>query len=185
MIACIQSEFDPKLDVKEVTHKGIRGEIYEAFLQAYEARLWVDASPEEIELWLSDTKNLRRFMQEFNLEEQYFTKYQQTLTDSVLYAPGVFESGILKLKIDTFTVQTRGNRAFNTRVYLVGLGKLVLVELHIKPEARGSLATIRFTGEIPAGASPDFMNMMLFAANIPEILQEKLLLIKKELEGEG
>lgn len=183
-IASIQSEFDPKINIQEVTEKGLRGEPFEKFLQSHEARVRVNAPPEKVEAWVTDPKYIPIYLKEINVEESSLVQFQQAPKDAIVYAPAVLDIGFLRPKADVFNIkkEREGGKGFITRMYLTIYNMISVSELEIQPDAGGSLLRMKMIFEIPTNISSDMMEVMLFSTGIPKLLQEKVMIIKEGVE---
>lgn len=182
MVAHIQADFDPGLDPREITSRGIRGDYGEVFLQNYEVRGWTSAGPDEIEKWLLQPDNSSAFLEEFHVERKYYERFQKMEYQEVLHAPAVFESGVLRMKTDVFPMKNRKGRVFNIRVFLPALEQIVYFDLEAVPERGGSMITAKVCGEVPGAGDDKGMDFLIFAAGIPRMMQEKLMMVKNGVE---
>jgi hypothetical protein len=181
LLTLIQAEFDPSLDVDDVLSRGLRGNLSQTLLLDQSAQVWVQARPEEVKDWVVKKENLRRIMEGFKIEERYYEKVQNSTAGSVIYAPVVFEAGLLKIDVETVALRMENL----VRIYLATFGTMAYIESEVSPRQGGTLLKIRFGGEIPAGSSAQAMNMMMFAGGIPAILQDKVLMIKRGVEAQS
>lgn len=185
IVASIQSEFDPEINVQEVTRKGLRGEPFEKFLQCHEARLWINAPPKDIEAWYTTPKNVAFILPEIGVEESYLIQYQQVPYDTMIYTPAVLKMGLLRPKADIYNIkkEREGGKGFVGRIYVVVYDIISFIEMEVQPDAGGSLLTLRMMFELPNNTSGDMMDMLLFSTEIPKLLQKKSIMIKKGVEG--
>jgi hypothetical protein len=179
IMTLIQAGFDPALDVDEVLSRGLRGELSETMLMGQRAEVWVQARPEEVKDWVIEKENLRRVMEGFKIDESYYQAVQDSAEGSVIYAPAVFEAGLLKIDVGTFSLRMENV----IRTYVATFAGVAYIETEVSPHQGGTLLRMKFVGEVPAGGSTEVMNMMIFAGGIPRILQDKLLMIKREVEA--
>jgi len=54
MLADLQTRFDPSLNAQKLVANGLRGEAYETVLQIQEAAVYIEASPQKVESWLTN-----------------------------------------------------------------------------------------------------------------------------------
>jgi len=181
IMTLIQAEFDPALDVDEILSRGLRGELSETMLMGQRAEVWIQARPDEVKDWVIKKENLRRIMEGFKTDDRYYEAVQDSAEGSVIYAPAVFEAGLLKIDVGTFSLRMENV----IRTYVATFGSVAYIETEVSPHQGGTLLTMKFVGEIPAGGSTEVMNMMMFAGGIPRILQDKLLMIKREVEAQS
>ena len=181
MLAKIQAHFDPSLDPEELVALGIRGEIYDALFQVHEARTWIDASAEQVLNWVTKAENGKKILSELTIDEHHFTMLEKAAIGETIYAHSLFEAGLLKAKIDLFTVKKEDS----LRMYYSVLGQMGFIEFQAEPENGGSLVTARITMEIPGPLSPQGMEQLMFATGIHKMLLERLVLIKTEVEKTG
>ena len=102
-----------------------------------------------------------------------------------VYAPAMFERGIVKTKMDIFAVKKTNGKSKTLRMYIVAYGTMAYIELDMEHENRGSILTGKMVFEIPSSVSPDRMDLTFLLTRIPQLTQEKVLIIKKGVEGEG
>jgi hypothetical protein len=185
LMAFVQSEFDPELDVKELTEKGLRGELYEAFIQADEASVWVDASPNEVVQWMAN--NFESYLPEMKTKEGCipFTEFVKMPEGQVMRCPAEFEFLNLKFDIDTFFTWREKSEESICRIYAQGLGLMGLMQLGITPEAGGTRLECIIGIEIPGSASHRIMDIIMALTAIPKREREFLLDIKRGVEGVG
>jgi hypothetical protein len=181
VMTLVQAEFDPGLDVGEALSHGLRGELAETLLLGHRAEVWVDASPEEVKDWVVQPENLSRILEEFEIEDKYYVDFHDSTPGEVIYAPSVFDAGILKTGVETFSLRMEDY----IRVNMVAFGSIAYVHAEVSPERGGTRLSMMFVGEIPGGGSAEVMNMMVYAGGIPQVLQEKVLLIKRGAEIRG
>jgi len=185
IMAAVQSEFDPELDIKKLTEKGVRGEIYETLLQDLEVRVWVDASPEEVGAWITGPDHLEVLLPEIKPTEPISIEFQRASPGEVIYSPATFEQGIMRLKMGLFLMKGKKGGIFEVRIYAVYLGYVGFLEMEATPERGGSLFQARVVSEIPESVSAEAMDLLLLAIRIPQMLQERAWLIKQEVEKAG
>jgi len=181
VLTLVQAEFDPALDVEDVLSRGLRGELFQTLLLGHQAEVWVDASPEEVKDWVVEPENLSRVMEEFKIEDQYYVEFHQSTPGEVIYAPAVFEAGILKVGVDTFSLRMEDY----IRIHMVAFNSVAYIHSEVSPDRGGTLLTMKFIGEVPGGGSPEIMKVMVYAGGIPRVLQEKVLIIKRGVEIQG
>jgi hypothetical protein len=185
IMAFVQAEFDPELDVKELTGKGLRGEDYEAFFQAHEASVRVDADPENVAQWI--VNHLDSSMPEIKLKGDCssYKVFAELSEDEVRHCPASLEFVKVKVDIDTFlTWRTEGKERIY-RVYLQGLDRIGFYQLEVGPEARGSRVKCMVMTDIPGAASARMMDIMMAFVAMPKRVRELLLDIKQGVEGIG
>jgi|GEM_PF-3156128 len=182
MVARLQAHFDPSLDADELVAAGPRGEIFEEFLQVHETQVWIDASPEEIDAWMREPENLSLFTPGLKIETQYLSQWQQAPTGIVVYVPAIFNAGLLKLKPDLFFVKNETGNESVIRIIAVAFGRFALCDVELKPYKGGTLTNFKLVHEIPAFASIERMDLMLFLTQFPQFMQETVLRIKKGVE---
>jgi hypothetical protein len=188
LLAVVQSEFDRELDlqdIKELTEKGPRGEIYESLLQAYDVRVWVNAPPEKVGGWLTDPDHLDVFLSEIKAAEPISREFQGASPGEVIYSPATFEQGIMKVKMSLFLMKGKKAGIFEARIYAVTLGYIGLLEMEATSERGGSLFRARLISEIPESGSAETMDLLLLAMRIPQMLQERAWLVKQGVEKPG
>jgi len=185
LMAGIQAHFDPSLNPADLVAKGLRGESYEGMFQSYTAQVGVDASPQAIAKWVSDVKNYGEVFGDLKFSEPITRSYQDMAVGEVVAAPAHFQMGPFKFKIDTFMVKTERKNGSVARLYMVAYGNIALADMVITPDRGGSLIKARMFTEVPSDPSAETMDLFLFGTRIPQVLADKVLAIKKGVEGAG
>jgi hypothetical protein len=184
VLTLIQAEFDPELDVEKVTAKGLRGELYETLLQADEASIWVNASPEEVAEYI--VTNLESYLPEMKLEEECnLEEFINMQEGQIIHCPAAFKFLSLNLDLDTFFNWIEKDKNHVLRVYAPGRENLVFVDFSATPEAGGSRVQAVVVNEIPGPTSQRLVDIMMALAAIPKHLRRELLDIKQGVEGVG
>ncbi len=185
IIAKIQAHFDPSLDVEELLSFGLRGESYEAMLQAYDSRIWVDSPPEEVESWVLDPDNFSMILKEFSVERDTTTRFQQMPAGEVLYIPASLHLGAIRNSTDLFAVKDKKGRETIYRLYFTLLNNLGMMEFRLGPERGGTLINYFMAHEIPSSITSEAMEVILFTTGVPKLLKKRGLMIKNGVEGVG
>ncbi len=184
-LAYIQSEFDPEVNVKDLTGRGLRGELYHEFIQAYEASIWINSSPEKVAQWL--IKESETYMPEIRIKGDCnsFNAFNQISAHEVKYCPASYEFGILEGDLETFLIWMEKNNKRIYRIYLQGMGQFGLIRFITAPEAGGCRLSCFVAVEIPGSAAPRVMELMVAIADIPQRLNTLISAIKHGVEGTG
>jgi hypothetical protein len=185
MLAKIQAHFDPTLDPNELVSLGLRGEMYEALFQETEAQVFTRASRAEAAQWVLEANNFQRILPEFQVKEEDVAKLLQAERGSVVYFPVTYKSGMLELPTDVFTILSEDKNDPIIKSYFVISGYISVVELKTETTAGGVMITASFKNEVPGAMSSAGMDLMLLAAGIPKLLEERILMIKQGVEGQG
>ncbi len=183
----VQAHFDPDMDPDEVLALGLQGESYQTLFQVYESRVWVDASPREVEEWLARPENTPLLLQGLrakSADQDYLTIFHQTPVGEVIYFPAVME-GPLKVELDTFNVKESADKITNERLYWTGPGIVGMMLRELQPEAGGTGIRWKFISEMPGPMSPAAMDLMFTLAQVPKRMQEMMMQIKTGVEKLG
>jgi hypothetical protein len=184
-MAIVQTEFDPSLDVKEVTGKGLRGESYKKFFQANEASVWINAGPEEVVEWMAD--NFESYLPEIKMSPHCpsLAEFLNMPEGDVMYCPADLEFLNLNFDASTFFIQRKKVSESIYRMYFQGLGEVGWIRVTVAPETGGTRVQGRVAIEIPGSTSPQIMDIMVALGAIPKHLRRALLDIKQGVEGTG
>ncbi len=185
MLAAIQSYFDPSLDPKQLVAVGLRGEPYDAVMQAHEVQTWVNAPPEDVEAWVTDPDNAEVYLRELKMEKENIIRFQQAPPEEVVHYEAGLQAGAIRTRTDLFGVKRKKGRELTMRLYYTVYGNIGLLELHTRPDAGGTLVTSRMVFEIPGSGSPEAVEIIFFATGLQKLLRERVLMIKQGVEGAG
>jgi hypothetical protein len=194
IMALIQTEFDPELDTKQLTEKGIRGEAYEEFLQAYECSIWINALPENLIAHVLEPDNMQKILDVGQVEGMAECIYEQENRRLWANEEGVpfFCPIIVKLagfewKADTFLIINPNNpQDFLTIYGAASVADIVFKEqLVAQPEEGGARARMIVVVEPPGHATPNIMDMFISISGVPKWIEKLLLDIKAKVEGIG
>jgi hypothetical protein len=183
-IALVQSNFDPELDAKQLTEKGLRGELYKEFFQADEASIWMNAGQEEVAEYI--ITNLESYLPEMKIKDECNLKEFMNMQEGqILHCPAVFEFLNLNMNVDTFFTWVEKDKNYILRAYAPGRQNLIFIDFSISPEAGGSLVNAIIYNEIPEPGARGVMDIMMALAAVPKRLGKALLDIKQGIEGVG
>jgi hypothetical protein len=184
-MAIIQSEFDPDLDVKELTGKGLRGELYDMFLQAHEASVWVAASPDDACQWI--IRNMDQCLPEIRIKGDCssYRVFEELSGDEIRHCPGKLKFLNLAVDVNTFLMRVKEGKESIHRIYLQGLDRMAYFQLGVSPEAGGSRVRCLVVMDIPESASPKLMDIMMAFVAMPKHVRDLILDIQSGLEGVG
>jgi len=185
VLTLIQAEFDPELDVEKVTAKGVRGELYETFLQGYETSVWVDAEPDEVAQWI--IANLDSCNPEIKIKGDCgsYSVFAQLSEEEVRHCPAALEFGNIELDTNTFLIWRTEGKERIYRVYLQGLDRIAFFQYEVSPEGGASRVGCMVVTEIPGATSLRIMDIMMALTSIPKRMREALVNIKQGVEGVG
>ena len=192
LLANLQSEFDPELDVRKATEKGLRGQIYEAFLQGHEASVWVDASPREVKEWIfTNPENVNDLIPNLRLKGECIDSPETMMSHSqeLVCCPSSYRIGDMEAEATALSKgEWEGENVFDTYVYsvwVIVLDTLIRAQLIIEEQGSGSRVKMIFASELPGPSNPEATDMIITISGIPGRAQEILLNIKAGVEGEG
>ncbi len=183
LLARLQAEFDPELEVRELLEKGPTGKEYKAILQVYETQVWINADPEKVKKWLIDPPNGPVIIGEFKVDPSYFERMNAASPREFIYSDGYLEVANLKSQAHVFTTRDERGKSRYFRMYMVALNTLGLLKIDIEPDAGGSILTSKMMFEVPSSASSKGIDFLFILAGLPERLQQRVLLIKNGVEA--
>jgi hypothetical protein len=190
MLANLQSEFDPEFDVRKATEKGLRGQMYDAFLQGHETSVWVEASPLRVKEWIfGKPDNLNNLVPNLSFEEEYFDGPEAMTAhpENLLYSPAIYRIRGMETEA---TALSKGEWEgdFDIYVYsvwIIVLDTLIKEQLTIEEQGSGSRVKIISAFELPGPSNPEATDMIITISGIPERAEDILLNIKAGVEGDG
>jgi hypothetical protein len=193
-VAFIQSEFDPELDVKELTEKGLRGEVYEEFLQAHDVSVWINASPQNVTRNVmapdkfQDIVNMTQAegLSECLYEPENRRRWEKDAGEPIFCPAAVPLAGV-KWKFDSFTIINLDNPQGFLTIYGVAAAadKIFKGQLAAQPEKGGTRARMTVAIELPGSATPNLMSTIVMISGLPQWMGKLLLDIKAKVEGIG
>jgi len=170
-----QAHFDPSLTEQELLEKGNRGEFYDAFYQAHQLGVWINASPKKVAEYLKDPHH---WQVKQDAEEMDF---------GGCLAEG--DPGPCKIRLKTSGIQKEPNLftgVYNPGEYTsacwVSEAGLTRLELLIKPEGKGTRLTLIYMEEFPFLISPE-SELMTRMMQAPKALEQLLINFKNGMEG--
>ncbi len=181
-LAFLQADMDPELDPKELTEKGLRGEMYEEFLQGHETSIWVDASPEKTAEWV--IMNFGHYLPEMKLRGDCteVSVFRNISREEVKYCEAGYELMSLEADLSTFFIWSEKGKEITYRVYLEGLGQFGYLQLVIAPESGGSRLDGTVMIELPGASSQHVMDTMMTLTAVPRRVGELMINIKRGAE---
>jgi hypothetical protein len=195
IMAFIQSEFDPELVAKQLTEKGLRGELYETFLQAYEASVFVNSSPENFVRFVLDPDNFRDIINnaqteglvECLYEPENRRKWENQGALEPIFCPATITLAEFKWKFDSFTTININNyQDFLTIYGIAAVADILFKEqLAAQPEKGGTQVRLIVVIEPPGPATANLMSTMVTISGLPRLLEKLLLGIKAGVEELG
>ena len=178
MLARIQDHFDPSLKAEDLVAVGLRGDYYEAFMQAHEVQTVIPAGVAEVEAWIRNPEHQSLAL----LQPGNECLYQPVGPEAALYCsvvPG-FGNGLITL--DTFSREMKTKKQYTRRVYFTDQEQVGFLELDARSEGKGTRLLIRYATEIPNATSDQNMDQLLFLAGLPPLLEAQALQIKRGVE---
>jgi hypothetical protein len=192
MLANLQSEFDPELDVRKATEKGLRGQMYDAFLQGHEASVWVDASPRQVKEWMfGNPDNLNNLVPNLSFKGECIDSPEAIMAhpEKLLCCPSTYRIRDMETEATALSKgEWEGEGNFDTyvhSVWIIVLDTLIKEQLIIEEQGSGSMVKMISASELPGPSNPEATDMIITISGIPERADEILLNIKAGVEGEG
>ncbi|OGP60569.1 MAG: hypothetical protein A2V67_15290 [Deltaproteobacteria bacterium RBG_13_61_14] len=185
MLAEVQVHFDPSLEADQLVALGVRGEGYEAFLQVYETNVGISAPPDRVEAWANNSENARMLMEQFQMENQYFSQFLELGPGQILYAPAVLATKGLKSKAELFIFRDPDPESHGWKIFALSYGIGEMIEIQIEAGPGGSLLTFKIKSEIPTALSSEQVDLMMHLLGIPQMLRDRALRIKNGVEQIG
>ncbi len=196
-MAAVQAEFDPELDVKRLTEKGLRGELYRKFLQANEASIWVDSPPEEAVKRGLNPDNFRAILETGKVEglseclfsPENLRKWESPRgggRDEVELIPCLgtrLRLAGFEWKGDDFVMINPGDPRDFFTLYSVRAGSIVQLKIQGEPERGGTLVKMEVAVEPPGSTNPDLMEALISISGISQWIEKMLLDIRARAEG--
>jgi hypothetical protein len=192
IMAFVQSEFDPELDVKKLTGKGLRGEAYETFLQAYEASVWINAPPEDVIPIVLEPDNIRDILkamqigeegEECFLDPENRGKWETDEGGEPIFCRSTLNLGGFEWKMDTVTTMKPNDVQNFYTTYGVVARTVFRLKIVGQPEKGGARVRIILSFEPPGATTPKLMDSFIAISGLPQWMEKVLLKIKHKVEG--
>jgi len=191
-LALIQAEFDPALDVEQVTAHGLRGELYETFLQGNESSIRVNAPPSKVAQWIfSNPEHLNFLIPNLRLKGPCFDDPQILFAhpEELVACPSTYQVSVVEMKA---MVLSKGGwedenkmTSYHHNVWILALDHLLRVQILITGQGSGSEVKMVFATELSESAAAEALDFIIAIAGIPERCEQALLKIKAGVEGPG
>ncbi len=182
VMAGFQSAFDPSLDVKELTRRGLRGHVYEAFFQADEAAIWIDAAPEKVAGNILE--NLESYLPEMALKEGCDLKeFIDTQEGRLFRCPAGVEFLKINIDLETYFTWIKKDRKQVLGIYAAGREEFIFINLSAIPEAGGSRLNVAVLNELPGPDRQETADIMMALAAIPGRMSGALADIRSGVEN--
>jgi len=197
-VAMVQAEFDPGLDPKSLTEKGIRGEISEKFFQAYQASIWINATPDKAIKRGLDPDNFREIIaasQIGGIAECFFApenrrKWDRKLAEGkeadVIFCPDTsIKMAGIKFDGNTFARIKPNDMEHFLATHLTVIGVLAQLDMFGKPEKGGTRVWVRLVVEPPGSSLPNLTDAFIAISGLPQWIKSMLIDIKSRTEAVG
>jgi len=191
-LTLIQADFDPTLDVEHLTGHGLRGEIYETFLQGNESSIRVSAPPSKVVQWIfSNPENLSFLIPNLRFKGPCFDDPQILFAhpEELVACPSTYQLSAMEMKA---MVLSKGawedeNKltSYHHNVWIVALDHLFRVQILVTAQGSGSEVKIVFATDLSESAAAEAIDFIIAIAGIPERCEQALLKIKAGVEGPG
>lgn len=188
MMAYIQSEFDPSLDPVRMTEKGLRGEMYSAFLQGYQTSTRVDAEAPEVTRWIFDRpENIEELTPGLRLEPDCFDREGALFGDSDDLVCCRARYWIGALDVEAILLSRGGweDQDYTRKIWIVATDSLMEVDMEVSPRAGGSEVGLVMASELPDQDSAHGVDVLMAIADIPAMARRILEKIKAGVEADG
>jgi len=180
MLAELQARFDPSEDPDKLVAKGIRGEGYQSVIQVYEASVWIDARPKEVERAIADPNALSPL-----LGQDRGGCLSRTLPqDRVLYCLATMDHEGQAITIENFGIDHSHGLKLRYRFYQIALDLVGKLEIVCRPQRRGTRLVLTWKWEMPDSLAPGSVERAIFIARLPERIQEAASRIKQKAESD-
>ncbi len=180
MLAGVQAEFDPELEAADFVEKGLRGDSYEKLYKLHESRVWIDASPEEVEKWMEE--NTEEYMSEYEQKGECPTAEESS--KPVLYCCYTANFGGFKTDVHTFTINNEDDRRAG-KLYWTASGIVGWLEWGLEKAAGGTLYYSSLALEVPGEMTPLGVEALMVLARVSKNMKESMLKVKNGVEGGG
>jgi len=181
-IAKAEVHFDPSLDFQELTSGGLRGELSESFYQGIDSSVWINAAPEKVGQYITDSSNWSVLKEKYGVD--FGTCMLSGKTD-----PCPIRITIVGMEYEYNNFQTSykvGEYSSSYMVsYMVSKQLISGVQFAIKPEQNGTRMSFTILMELPASMSQEGGKMAMDIMQIPKMIEDVLLDVKKRVEGAG
>jgi len=176
VIARGQAYFDPSLKPEELLEKGIRGEFYDTFYQAYHSSIWINAPRKKAAQYLAAPENWPAYNQKYN-----FDLGQCMIAPSAKPCPVQLKLLGIDSEVNSFqSVYQFENEA---SAYWVSRQMISYVQILLKPERGGTKLAVNYLVEPPLATSAEGANLLINILKMPEYVKNILIDVKKSLEG--
>jgi hypothetical protein len=190
VMTLIQSDFDPELDIREITGRGMRGQLDETFLQGYESSIRVDATPGKITQYIfSDSQNLNRLIPNLDFKGACFDDPLMLLdkSDETIYCPSTYRAGNGEIEAQVLSesewLNDGKHDVFSHNVWIIIQDTLVKVEFMIHKHGMASGLRMVYAFELPGAHAQQAMDLIIGIADIPDQMNEALVRIRADVEG--
>jgi hypothetical protein len=188
----VQADFDPTLDVEQLTGHGLRGELYETFLQGNESSIRVNAPPSKVVRWIfSNPENLNFLIPNLRLKGPCFDDPQILFAhpEELVACPSTYQVSVVEMKA---IVLSQGRwedenkmTSYHHNVWIAALDHLIRVQILVTQQGAGSELKIFFASDLSESAAAEAVDFIIAIAGITERCEQALLKIKAGVEGPG
>jgi len=195
-VAMVQAEFDPGLDPKSLTEKGLRGEMSEKFFQAYQASILINTTPDKVIKRGLDPDNFRQILaasQIGGIAECFFAPENRKRWDvklvegkepEVIYCPDTsIKMAGIKFDTATFARIKPNDMEHFLATHVTALGVIIQLDLFGKPEKGGTRIWMRLVVEPPSTAN--LTEAFIAISGVPQWIKNMLIDIKSRTEAVG
>jgi len=177
-IAKAELHFDPSLNFQELTGGGLRGELSESFYQGIDSSVWINAAPEKVGRYITDSKNW------VGLKEKYGIDFGACML-SGKPEPCLIHIKVAGREYEYNNFQTAYKAGEYSSSYMVSKQLISRVQFTLKPETNGTRMIFSTLMELPASMSQEGGKMAMDIMQIPKMAEDVLLEVKKGVEGLG
>ncbi len=185
-----QSDFDPQLDVEKITRMGLRGELYETFLQGYESSVRIEAKPQEIIDWFSDNPDAQcRLLPNLLIDRKCIGANRLLFGDpeELAYCLSTYDTESEDIPAQVLSKggwkDEKATDADSNYFWIIVLDTLMKVRMDVGNKGRGSYIRFISAVELPESEAVEAMDLMMGITHIPRRTEEILLDIKAHVEG--
>jgi len=196
-MAVIQNIFDPSLDPKKLTEKGLRGQLFEKPFTVYESETWVNMAPQTAVNRGLQQDNFIAIMDSSEVDgftDCMYAPENRAQWDPAVKAPGTKSEFIYcpdtTVKVAGFNWKTETFAAIKPQepqnffnFYITTANILVQLQLQGKPDNGGARVWLRLIVEPPAGNFPNLMDLLMTITGLPQWTEELLTETIKRIQS--
>lgn len=179
-LALAQVEFEPSLDIKSLTDRGLRGQVFHGFLEGSRVSGWIDLPPKQLaEELRQGPERANALIPLFHLTDDCFQqdeKVGRTLLDARHCSAGFHLGGQSSEAqiVHRGEWTGRGKADYHHDFWVVAEDMIIRLEMEIQVQSGGSRLTLLTGFELPAAEHPHAMELMMGINQWPGELKTRL-----------